>query len=221
MDTETANVGLPSAITLRPAAPPLRVLVVADDGAVLARFRSAISLSGLLVAADAATTDQATQTIAARAADAVVLALPFQGDSGLAVCGTLQAAGPIPVVVVADQMDPRLISECAATGVVGCVGKSASIVEISTALSLGAAWFRAVAKVRVERDTLAEQNRQLLQTLENRKLIERAKGIYMRVLGLQEAEAHRRLQQESQKRRLAITELARKIIESDDLLGRN
>jgi two-component system, response regulator PdtaR len=70
-----------------------------------------------------------------------------------------------------------------------------------------------------EHEQLAEQNRQLTQTLENRKLVERAKGIFMKRLSLDENEAHRRLQQESQKRRINVVELARKIIESEEMLG--
>jgi AmiR/NasT family two-component response regulator len=38
-------------------------------------------------------------------------------------------------------------------------------------------------------------------------------------LKIDEAEAHKRLQQESQKRRISLAELAKKIIESQDLLG--
>jgi len=41
----------------------------------------------------------------------------------------------------------------------------------------------------------------------------------MKRLNLAEPQAHRRLQQESQTRRLSMTDLARKIIESEDLLG--
>ena len=46
-----------------------------------------------------------------------------------------------------------------------------------------------------------------------------AKGIFMRRLHLDEPEAHKRLQQESQRRRISLADLARKIIESEELLG--
>ena len=41
----------------------------------------------------------------------------------------------------------------------------------------------------------------------------------MRRLGLAEPEAHRRLQLESQRRRMSIADLARRVIESEELLG--
>jgi AmiR/NasT family two-component response regulator len=43
----------------------------------------------------------------------------------------------------------------------------------------------------------------------------------MKRLNLSEAEAHKRLQLESQRRRISLAELAKKIIESEDLLGGN
>jgi two-component system, response regulator PdtaR len=65
---------------------------------------------------------------------------------------------------------------------------------------------------RLEKDRLA-------QTLETRKLVERAKGIFMKRLNLDEAEAHRRLQQDSQKRRVGLAELCKKIIDFEEILS--
>jgi len=61
----------------------------------------------------------------------------------------------------------------------------------------------------------------LAQSLENRKLIERAKGIMMQRMNLSEADAHRKLQLESQNRRISAVELAKRIIDSEELLGGN
>lgn len=68
-------------------------------------------------------------------------------------------------------------------------------------------------------ETLAAEKQLLAHTLETRKLVDRAKSIFMRRLNLDEPTAHKRLQQESQNRRIAIGELARRIIDSDDILG--
>jgi response regulator NasT len=70
-----------------------------------------------------------------------------------------------------------------------------------------------------EHSKLVEENQNLMQTLETRKLVERAKGILMKRLNLGEQDAHRRLQQESQKRRIGLADIARKIIESEELFS--
>ena len=217
-DTDTANAGAPPVAAMASEKGVLRVLLVANDGAAAPEFRTAIGLAGHTLAAQCATVDRAVALVAAHAIDIAILVLPLQ-SGGLEVCRSLQSAGSVPIVVIGDQLEAPLLSDVEQTGVVGWLGRTASVGVVSAALTAGAAWFAVAARLRAERDRHAEQSRHLLSTLENRKLVERAKGIYMRLLGLQEGEAHRRLQQESQKRRLAIADLAKKIIESDELLG--
>jgi response regulator NasT len=70
-----------------------------------------------------------------------------------------------------------------------------------------------------ERMRLVAENQSLSQNLETRKLVEKAKGIIMQRLKLSEGDAHRRLQMESQKRRMNLADVAKKIIESEEILG--
>ena len=70
-----------------------------------------------------------------------------------------------------------------------------------------------------EQARLQAEKTDLVQTLETRKLVEKAKGVLMRRANLSEADAHKRLQQESQRRRIGLADLAKKIIESEELLG--
>jgi response regulator NasT len=65
---------------------------------------------------------------------------------------------------------------------------------------------------------LLAQKESLAANLENRKLIERAKGVLMKRMNLSESEAHKRLQQASQKRRITVVDLAKKILDSEDVL---
>jgi response regulator NasT len=53
------------------------------------------------------------------------------------------------------------------------------------------------------------------QQLENRKTIERAKGILMRRTGTSEAEAYRILQRTSQDRSVPMVEIARAVLDSE------
>ena len=71
----------------------------------------------------------------------------------------------------------------------------------------------------IELARMEEMNSHLTDQLQTRKVVERAKGIFMRRLNLDEPEAHKRLQQESQKRRIPMAELAKRIIESEEMLG--
>jgi response regulator NasT len=79
-------------------------------------------------------------------------------------------------------------------------------------LEVAMARFREQMALRAEKEALN-------QTLENRKIIERAKGILMKRLNLPEPDAHKKLQQESQKRRVSVIDLAKKIVESEETLS--
>jgi len=56
------------------------------------------------------------------------------------------------------------------------------------------------------------------QALEDRKLVERAKGLLMSALQLSEQDAFRRLQKTARERNLRLDEVARRIVEQQTLL---
>ncbi len=56
------------------------------------------------------------------------------------------------------------------------------------------------------------------QALEDRKLVERAKGLLMSALQLSEQDAFRRLQKTARERNLRLDEVARRIVEQQSLL---
>ncbi len=106
----------------------------------------------------------------------------------------------------------HLIERATAAGVFGYLIKPVSLESLQAQIQVAVTRFEEHERLRQEKDVLA-------QSLETRKLVEKAKGILMRRASLSEDEAHRRLQQESQKRRISLSDIARKIIESEELLG--
>lgn len=71
----------------------------------------------------------------------------------------------------------------------------------------------------IELARLEEVNSQLFGQLQTRKLVERAKGILQRDLGLSEEQAYLTLQRQSRQRRKPMKEIAEAIILSDDVKG--
>ncbi|MEK7851014.1 MAG: ANTAR domain-containing protein [Deltaproteobacteria bacterium] len=65
--------------------------------------------------------------------------------------------------------------------------------------------------------TLKEENERLRKALEERKLIDRAKGILMRKEGLLEDDAYRRIQKLSMDRRKKMAEIAEAIILAEEV----
>jgi len=69
----------------------------------------------------------------------------------------------------------------------------------------------------IERARMRNENAQLVERLESRKIVERAKGILQRDLQLSEEDAYLTLQRESRQRRKSMKEVAEAIILSEDL----
>ena len=64
---------------------------------------------------------------------------------------------------------------------------------------------------------LEGENSQLSEQLETRKVVERAKGILQRDLGLSEEEAYLALQRKSRQRRVSMKEIAEAILLNEEL----
>jgi uroporphyrinogen-III synthase len=69
----------------------------------------------------------------------------------------------------------------------------------------------------IERARLETENAQLAGRLETRKVVDRAKGVLQRDLGVTEEEAYRTMQRESRQRRKSMREIAEAILLGDDL----
>jgi uroporphyrinogen-III synthase len=66
---------------------------------------------------------------------------------------------------------------------------------------------------------LEEVNSNLSLQLATRKIVERAKGILQRELGLNEEQAYLALQRQSRQKRIAMKEIAEAIVLSDEVKG--
>jgi uroporphyrinogen-III synthase len=69
----------------------------------------------------------------------------------------------------------------------------------------------------IETARLETENTQLSERLETRKILDRAKGILQRDLGLTEEDAYLTIQRQSRQRRKSKKEIAEAIILGDDL----
>jgi two-component system, response regulator PdtaR len=123
------------------------------------------------------------------------------------------AAGGLrrPVVIVTGVDDPSLIERSIASGVSAYLTKPVDSRELEAALVLAAAR-------HAEFEALEAEVERAQQALEDRKLVERAKGLLMSALDLPEGEAFRRLQLTARERNLRLADVAARIVEQQPLL---
>jgi response regulator NasT len=189
-----------------------RVLIVEDDTLVGMGLKAQLERLGHSVVGQASTAPEAMSLYREHKPDIVLLDIRLDDADGIDVAGQLLKERRAPMIIISAYSDKDLIDRASAAGVFGYLIKPANAEALQAQMEVAVRRFD-------EQERLTAEKRELEQTLETRKLIERAKGIFMKRLGLDEPEAHRRLQQESQKRRMNIAELAKRVIESEEMLG--
>ena len=191
-----------------PARGTRQVLIVEDDTLIGMGLASMLEGLGHHVVGQAATSAEAIDMFRDRAPDLVLMDIRLDDTDGIELTKMLLAERRCPVVIISAYSEPELISRAAAAGVFGYIVKPVTPGALKAQLAVAVRRFEELEQARRDKE-------ELTQTLETRKLVERAKGILMRTFSLAEDTAHRRLQLEAQKRRISIGEAARRVIDSD------
>ena len=137
--------------------------------------------------------------------------MPFL--DGLGAARTLAAEGlRRPVVVVTGVEDAELVERSIETGVSAYLTKPIDERELDAAIRLAAARHEEFGRLEAE-VTRAHQ------ALEDRKLVERAKGILMTQLSLGETEAFKRIQKLARSTNRRLVDVAEFVIENESLIA--
>jgi response regulator NasT len=118
-----------------------------------------------------------------------------------------------PVVVLTGVEDPGLVDRSVSSGVSAYLTKPIDDRQLDAAIRLAAARHRELL-------ALEEEVQRARQSLAERKLVDRAKGLLMDALGLSEEEAFARLQRAARNRNARLAEVAREVIDQRDVLRR-
>lgn len=117
-----------------------------------------------------------------------------------------------PIVMLSDDPDTSHVRRAIAAGVSAYVAAGTTAAQIKPVLDVALARFEHEERLRSE---LADARNQL----EERKVIDRAKGLLMTRQGLSEQEAYARLRKAAMDRGLKLAEVAQRLIDAADLLG--
>jgi two-component system, response regulator PdtaR len=190
----------------------LRILIVEDESLVGMGLQDQLVRLGHSVVGQAKSAADALDQFRRLEPDLMLMDVRLDGGDGIDLARQCLQIRRVPIIVISAFSDAELLRRAGEAGVFGYLIKPVEQGQLAAQLEMSVQRFREAEQLRLEKE-------QLLTSLETRKLVERAKGIFMRRLDLDEPEAHKRLQQESQKRRISLAELAKKIIESEELLG--
>ena len=137
--------------------------------------------------------------------DLVVMDIKMPELDGIAAAETLAQERTVPVLLLTAYSDREFVDRAVDAGVMGYLVKPFAEAQLKPAIEVALERWREVRQIQQD---LAETK----ETLETRKVVERAKGVLMDSQNLKEAEAFRRIQRLSMNSRKSMREVAEAIL---------
>jgi response regulator NasT len=189
----------------------LRIALVDDKPERSDDLERALVAEGYDVIARLTSGDDLRARVGALAPEVIIVDMQSPDRDVLEDMRRLQSEAPRPIVMFVDESDADSIRAAVHAGVSAYVVDGLRSRSVRPIVEVAVARFEAFQALRGELDAARE-------SLEERKLIERAKGILMQRRDVGEAEAWKLLRRAAMDRQLKIAEVARQVIEMAELL---
>jgi two-component system, response regulator PdtaR len=191
----------------------MKVLVAEDDPLIALALAERVRSLGHEAIGPARDGAEAIELARTSAPDLYLFDIEMPHVDGLEAAAQLSAEGlRRPVVIITGVEDESLIERSIANGVSAYLTKPIDTRELQAAIGLAAARNAEFAQLEAEVERAQ-------QALEDRKVVERAKGLLMSALNLSEQDAFKRLQQTARERNLRLADVAARIVDQQSLLA--
>lgn len=182
-----------------------RIIIVDADEIWRKNLKTMLVKLGYLIVGEATDGPGALKLMRARHPDLLVIHDQLPGLNGLEVARILYEDKLGPVVITTDYIRQDLIEKAREARVFSVMAKPIEENSLLPAVELALGNYQEIIR-------LEKQIKELKDTLENRKLVEKAKGILMKSMGISEEEAFKRIQRQSMNKRLSMRAVAEAII---------
>jgi len=190
---------------------PLRVLLVEDGAQRVGLIRDELTRQGHEVVGVIDSAIVIHDCVTRLAPDVVIVDSESPSRDTLEHVAAMSASSPRPVVVFAENDADDPMRRAMAAGVSAYVVAGLQPHRLASVLR--------VAIVRFEQEkALRDQLESARTELSTRKLVERAKAVLMRSSGMNEDDAHRHLRRLAMDRGEKLIDIARRVVEADELL---
>jgi two-component system, response regulator PdtaR len=187
----------------------LRIAVADDEPDMREYFQTILPRLGHEVVAVAEDGRDLLEKCRETRPDLVITDIKMPDMDGIDAAAQLYGNGPIPVILVSAYHDPGLIQRAEADHILAFLVKPIKQADLEPAI--------AIAMRRFEQfQDLRKETADLRQALEDRKVIERAKGLLMKKAALDEHEAFRRLQRLASDRNKKLIDVAQMILTAEE-----
>jgi response regulator NasT len=190
---------------------PLRIVVADDEADMREYFQKTLPEIGHEVVGVATSGQELVERCRELQPDLVVTDIKMPDLDGIDAAAEIYHDRPIPVILVSAYYEPDLIERAEQDHILAYLVKPIKRGDLEPAIAIATQRFAQFTALRTEANSLR-------QALEDRKLIERAKGILMLRAGLSEPDAFRRLQKLARDQNRKLVEIATMIVTAEKAL---
>jgi AmiR/NasT family two-component response regulator len=190
---------------------PLHILVAEDEALTRTILRARLEKLGHQVVAEAENGVQAVDAARTHKPDAIIMDIRMPEMDGIEAAKQIYSERPTAILFLTAFSEDTLVEQASDAGALAYLMKPFRKEDLSPALEVAVRKFR---QLQGQQEKIA----QLEETLETRKLIERAKGILMDRHNMTEDEAFKRIHFQARNQNKKMREIAESIITASDLI---
>ena len=190
----------------------LRISVADDEPEMRDFFEKVLPRFGHQVVSVAENGKQLVEHCRELSPDLVITDIKMPELDGIEASTQICQERPVPVILVSAYHDPALIERAEADHVLAYLVKPIGLADLQPAISIAMRRF-------AELQTLHKECKDLRQALSDRKVIEQAKGLLMKLAGIEEKDAFRRLQELASEKNQKLIDAAQSILAVEKALS--
>jgi response regulator NasT len=186
----------------------MRILIADDESLIRMGLRRILEEAGHQVVAAAPDGRTAVRMAHDLEPELAILDIKMPGLDGLEAARRIVTEHSIPVILLTAYGQRDLVEQATRAPVMAYLVKPVNEAELLATIEIAATRF-------AERRKMAQETADLRETLDDRKIVERAKGLLMARDGMSEEDAHRHIQAQARRERRSMREVAQEILDRE------
>ena len=183
----------------------LRIIIADNESIIRMDLKEMLEEAGHNVIAEAPNGAKAVDLVRSHRPDLVIMDIQMPEMDGITAAKIISNEKIAPVLLLTAFSQKDIVEKAKDSGVLAYLVKPVKEANLFPAIEIAVSRFQEFAELEQELENVKN-------SLESRKILDRAKGILMDSYNLSETEAYRRIQQYSMSKRISIKEVAEAII---------
>ena len=183
----------------------IRVVIAEDEAIIRLDLKEILEAEGYAVIGETGRGDEAIDLVRMLEPDLVILDIKMPGMNGIDVAKVISDEGLAAVILLTAFSQQDLIQEASNAGVLAYLVKPFQRSDLVPSIELALSRFKEISDLKQETLMLQE-------SLQTRKLVDRAKGLLIDNYGLKESDAYRYLQKKAMEDRTTMKAVAEDIL---------